>query len=921
MCQLSGFEEKTISVKVACSLPEVFIPMLPALFALHNLENRLFEDSLVLTPNNRLASSVQQAWGQLQSQTGKSSWPALRVFAFKHWLQEQWQSLADLGYTPILSGRLISPHQEHCLWEQVLNTWEPLLATSMATQAQQAYRIFQEWQLPQSALEYGRLPLGNWFREFQTATKQQQLITEADLALLLADAYSEGIIPQENQLLLCGFQTLPPLYRMLFEQASKNREEMQPGNLREAGKKRRIALTNREQELQTAALWAKDKLEKAEANSKSIRIGIVIPQLASCRVQVERIFRQQLQPGYQSVLETHSIPPFNISVGQSLADTPLVNTALQLLALNHKQLSLEECQQCLREPFWGLEKQLAIKCESDLLLAELKMPFISTAAFRYQVFVAEQRLPETPMPLSQRLEAFQLLGQQAPKKQYLSQWFELFQKQLEKLGWPGERSLDSIEFQQLQQWQELRSHCLSLDPLLGTIQIDRALRQLKKLAAATVFQPETRDSQLQILGLLESTGLCFDYLWVTDMDSNQWPSPCHPNPLLPVSLQRKHQTPRTCPAKELQIAETQLLGFFQNANEVMFSFCEFRDSQPQQVSPLISTIEQLTAPEHTTQITSYYYANNLNNIEIIEDSYGQPLATENPVRGGAGLFRDQSVCPFNAYARHRLGARRPEPPGYGLDALDRGSIVHTCLEILWNKLGDQAQLVALSEEELALCVGEAISQALLPWQKKRPTLFGKQFLQLQTAFLKQLIYRWLAVEKTRPPFSVVTTESRMETTFAGLQLRLQIDRIDEIQGGHFVIDYKTGNSKPTINNWRGERPAEPQLPLYAVCNIDTVGIAFAAVSPRHTAIAGLQIDDSYPENLLPGAPLPSEKDLLVNSVNLRKQWQQSLTVLAEELKAGYAAVQFQKYSDTRSGQDLWCLNRWPQQQIADEEIS
>jgi hypothetical protein len=45
-------------------------------------------------------------------------------------------------------------------------------------------------------------------------------------------------------------------------------------------------------------------------------------------------------------------------------------------------------------------------------------------------------------------------------------------------------------------------------------------------------------------------------------------------------------------------------------------------------------------------------------------------------------------------------------------------------------------------------------------------------------------------------------------------------------GGHALIDYKTG--RPTPNDWLGERPDDPQLPLYALnAKEDIAAVAFA----------------------------------------------------------------------------------------------
>ena len=62
-----------------------------------------------------------------------------------------------------------------------------------------------------------------------------------------------------------------------------------------------------------------------------------------------------------------------------------------------------------------------------------------------------------------------------------------------------------------------------------------------------------------------------------------------------------------------------------------------------------------------------------------------------------------------------------------------------------------------------------------------------------------------------------------------LRLSVRMDRVDEVEGGEVLIDYKTGDASP--NDWLTERPDAPQLPLYAILSeADRLqGVAFGLV--------------------------------------------------------------------------------------------
>ena len=77
-------------------------------------------------------------------------------------------------------------------------------------------------------------------------------------------------------------------------------------------------------------------------------------------------------------------------------------------------------------------------------------------------------------------------------------------------------------------------------------------------------------------------------------------------------------------------------------------------------------------------------------------------------------------------------------------------------------------------------------------------------------------------------------EKNQTLQVADLSLTLRPDRIDELEDGRrSVIDYKT--RAPSKTNWLGDRPQEPQLPLYSLLDSTISGIAFAELSTNDSA--------------------------------------------------------------------------------------
>ena len=93
-------------------------------------------------------------------------------------------------------------------------------------------------------------------------------------------------------------------------------------------------------------------------------------------------------------------------------------------------------------------------------------------------------------------------------------------------------------------------------------------------------------------------------------------------------------------------------------------------------------------------------------------------------------------------------------------------------------------------------------------------------------------------------------------------MNLKLDRIDELEdGARVVLDYKTGQVTPA--RWFGDRPEDPQLPLYGVAAQQAGGdgpvaaVAFAQIRADQAAFSGVVRG----EGVLPGLPVNRKGDL------------------------------------------------------------
>jgi probable DNA repair protein len=283
------------------------------------------------------------------------------------------------------------------------------------------------------------------------------------------------------------------------------------------------------------------------------------------------------------------------------------------------------------------------------------------------------------------------------------------------------------------------------------------------------------------------------------------------------------------------------------------------------------------------------------NRELIPDRDFAALPAPTTVHGGASVIRDQAACPFRSFARHRLLARSLDVPNAGLDAAERGTLLHRVLSLVWGRIGSHAGLLLLNGDLLDEVAHVAVAQAIAEARTNGADSLIGRFAEIEHTRLTRVIRDWLDYERDRAPFEVVERERKRVVSISGLSMNLRLDRLDRLADGtHALIDYKTGVAK--FSSWLGNRPDEPQLPLYFVTADEPISaLAFARLKRGERGkVFGFE-GVSVVENLLPDvAPIEQkrgmEKSGYLSWDVLVEEWETSLDALAKGFAAGAAQV-------------------------------
>lgn len=374
-----------------------------------------------------------------------------------------------------------------------------------------------------------------------------------------------------------------------------------------------------------------------------------------------------------------------------------------------------------------------------------------------------------------------------------------------------------------------------------------------------------------------------------------WPMHAKPNPFLPIDLQRQAKMPLGSSAESLNYSQQLTAGWLSCATEVVLSHPERsddRDGHALKPSALIKHVamSDLKLPVYENHIEQIQHASQLESMVDAKAPSLEKATTQNSgVSGGVAVIKDFAACPFRAMAKHRLGIESLAVPHVGLNALERGMLIHDVLAKIWVQLETKSALDDASDDKLEAIVMLAAEQAIYHLLKDRPSIHSVRFKAIEQKRLVGLALEWLAYEKKRDPFTVVAVEEKYVINIGGLQLNTRLDRVDRVDDGSMIIiDYKT--QKQSIASLLGRRLDEPQLPLYLVtAKSDAIAVVFAQVKMGVIGFVGVVRDGE----LLPGVKAYAElsrydlPDLWEALVDV---WRHDLTHLATGFHNGDARV-------------------------------
>jgi len=839
----------------------------------------LAQGSILITHSPQLASDWKHRYSTKQN---SAACETPHVHTWSAWQSELFQQVSD---KVCLKGM-----QEQLLWQQAIkhdltNTAESSIR-GLAKQASQAYALMQSYLISiDTLIQAGgdeAEALAHWIDAIHVQLEQASYhpyMLKADIPALLLTSKKDLNLP--TSIIFDGFECFTPMQEkhlnMYINMGIKTlqiQRQTSPQNIT------LHPCQDEQAEYQHLTLQTQAILEK----QPQARIALVNVQTSQQSELCE--LKRHMQKVLNPISRLHpDIQQQTIATQEMLADSPMIQQALHMLAqAAHYELAFEDFSPLLFCPWIrGFEQERMARASLDATFRQQNRHHI-----QLKPLLKSSELQVIPA-FKSCIESITTWQQNLPKKQSAAHWIKACQHLLQRCGFlqaglEHESARSSYETQLMNALHESITQLIALDAIQESCTWSQFLVHLRSSCAEVHITQPTELPNVMVLNMQQAIGMQFDYALIYGMDDTSFPPPPRPQSFLPIRMQQDYRIPMSHGSLVFESCQWLWQQMLYIAPHIMVSYAQLRDEQSMQASSFVTSLPIKTTLCHDTTVEPWI-------TEDFDDAQLVPVHDIDHIRGGTGIIKHQSACPFRAFAVHRLRIDTLGETSPGIEPSTKGSLIHLALEYIWQQLLTQEKLLNMSQEQLQKLITNSIEHA---WQhNKKPVDFHSQDIEKKR--MHGLLQQWLTLESQRPPFQIEALEKTYQLSLPttgklSFPITIKADRMDKDAHGHsLLIDYKTG-AKQSSSQWLGERMTEPQLPIYALAADlgaqDAVSFAsvrsgedmgFEGLSGEDMGIKGLTLCDGKRNR-------PDDWQAVLDI------WQQQIDALAEEFIQGRSDV-------------------------------
>ena len=788
----------------------------------------------VIVANNRQVLAIKQSIYELN---GSIKMP--QIFSYRSWLEHFWKK-----NNPQRTIRLLSLLELRYILKEITEKNSINNSEVIIDELIKCYSLCKTYFIDISTLpDFYANPsslLIKWISEFEKFKTENNCIDTTDLFSSVYKSLESNI--KIGNYYAYGFKQRTPEQNKLFEIL-----ECQSLNSRSLENNiQALSFIDQETELESIAKWAKE----VSLKNPNSQIGVVIPNLSQLQHLVKSTFDQEFDA---SLLETHH-KPYNISLGMSLCQYPLIQHLLSIVKISSQiikgNIELEMLMKTVTSPYIKgalnesnsrallVNRILGLGCEEATTQKVLKL--MKDCPVLIQIVNALRSLKiDKKIALEDSLDSINLL---------LLTW-----------GFTSDRSLSSSEYQLFEKYQNESLILNRLSNFYKKVSLFDAIKILNTHLNSVIFQPKSGTANIHILGALEAEGLYFDHAWVSSMTSNFIPGKIKMPLFIPQKTSIEYKLPNSNFLLVTEDAKVTLKALNNLSPETTYSYAKLMQNREELPSPYIDFKDYLEVS----------FIKNSSRELIYIDDYKAPKIQELTIKKGVKTLQNQMSCAFRGFAG-RLDIDDFEAPHIGLSRLQQGNLIHKILETFFNEIKSSASLLKLTELELDNLIEKHTESATQNLPKSNFKLNEK-------IRLVKIIRQHIDLEKQRSDFEVIKTESTSEVNINGLKFSTRIDRMDRLANGDsLIIDYKTGKDVK-VSQMTGDPIDQAQLPIYAVTN-SVDGVAFATINSNDCQFKAITKNKS-------------ELPLTKQAINRMPEWDKQITEWTSILNS--ASKQFQ----------------------------
>ncbi len=811
----------------------------------------------IIVANNRQALAFKKSLANSDPATRNT-----KVYAYQSLLEKFWKSSKSNQ-----EKRLLTQLESRFLLKKFCEEASAKNSEAFIEQLIKCYKLCKSYGIEINQIaNFPSIPAKVFLRlidRYEKFKVQNNCIDHTDIFNLTLD-HLKQIINDNNHYFRYGFNEPTPEQSKLFEvlECKPLFAKMMDNT------SHNFSFLDQESEIKAIAKWA----NKTSIKHPEKQIGIVVPNINELQHKVKSIFDLEFD---SSLLETHK-KPYNISLGISLSDYPLIRHLVSILSLSNQffngYVETETLTKVITSPYIkGASSELNNRALLTNKILQLSLTRIRASniinlcndcANLKEIFIA-------------------LNSAKFSQKLTLEQSLETINSILLYWGFTSDRNLSSGEYQVYEKYQveSLVLNKLSIFHTSSTL--GEALEILKNHMNAVIFQPQSGPANIHILGSLEAEGLFFDFAWVSSMTSNFLPGKITMPLFIPPKMSIDYSLPGTSFELINKESKSTLSNLSNLSKKLTFSYSITSNSREQLPTPYLIF-------EDSQEIADYQMIHS--EIELVED-FIAPKVINLEINKGVKTLQDQMSCEFKGFT-NRLNLIEIKDPSIGISKLEQGNIVHKILERFFNEIQSSSDLKHLSETKIDELIDTHSESAL----KEIPQ---SNFKTNEKERLKRVIKQYLSLENNREYFEVIETESESQVNISGLKFSTRIDRMDRLKdGSKLIIDYKTGKNIG-LNKLISEPLEQAQLPIYAISNkVD--GVAFATINSKDCQFKAIT-KNKY------DLPMSSQSvNRMPEWKNQVSKWNIELVNASQQFQNGNASVLPAKHACDFCDYDLLC---------------